>query len=946
MKLKLTAIAAFVTLISPLHAAIFILSNTVSGSGDSDALIQKADGSLLSGGIAAIGYFPVGYSISSNMSDIFTTLQNFNLITSVSVGGLSTSLGLRAPGYFEAEPFAGPAITDPSNLIGNQLYLFVGDGDTLASSTQVGLKQIAKIQDDVPNEQEYLANPKGGWLPVIGDFGSYIGNASGMGSSTYQTLQMEIIPLPSYMALTDSSPFGCGSVVGGGSYAAGGTATFSATPNAGYLFLGWDGDFSGRSNPFMYTFSVGSPMQFTLTAQFSRDTADDDNDGMGNYDELIVYGCDPLQPDSDGDGLRDGAEVQTHGTSPINPDTDGDGLMDGQEVNLFTGYSPSKSDTDGDLLPDGLEDYDGDSLGNLAELNVHRTDPIDSDTDNDGLADGFELGAGQFAVVYGRFTWLEASKDAIVRGGYLATFATEGEWEAMLHSLGEEVFYDIDGLWIGATDSAEEGVWTWLTGEPFTYTNWAPAEPNDFNNSDFAAVAGELAGWLGRWYDYRGTITRDGYLMESGYPSDPLVSDTDGDGLSDGGEHNLRTNPHQVDTDGDRLSDFEEVNATQTNPLLTDTDANGVVDANEDPDADGLTNFAEVRTYHTLPLNLDSDGDLLSDGQEVTLFGAYDPTRADTDGDNISDGDEDFDGDGLGNHVEFAVYHTDPIKPDTDGDSLNDSEELVMTSTNPLNPDTDGDATSDGNEDPDADELTNLDELRIHRTNPLKPDTDGDRLTDSQEAILFMGSYRPFEPDTDGDGISDGDEDFDGDGLVNHVELGVHHTDPLKPDTDDDGLSDSEELVIITSDPLKPDTDGDGISDASEDADADGLTNLVELRIHHTSPLNRDTNADGVYDGLAVRLKLNPLEDHKDLLAIVQNARKDFGLYSESDVIDLRPGSVRLALPTLPGGPLQLRIKVQRSTDLRTWLEAGEAVYEEPFNSEAYTSNFFRFAWE
>ena len=35
------------------------------------------------------------------------------------------------------------------------------------------------------------------------------------------------------------------------------------------------------------------------------------------------------------------------------------------------------------------------------------------------------------------------------------------------------------GPWLGATDVVQEGVWRWITGEAWTYSNWLPGEPNN-----------------------------------------------------------------------------------------------------------------------------------------------------------------------------------------------------------------------------------------------------------------------------------------------------------------------------------------------------------------------------------------------------------------------------------------------------------------------------------
>ena len=53
-------------------------------------------------------------------------------------------------------------------------------------------------------------------------------------------------------------------------------------------------------------------------------------------------------------------------------------------------------------------------------------------------------------------------------------------------------------------------------------------------------------------------------------------------GLSNRAEHRLGTNPRVSDTDGDGLSDGEEVLGTETDPNEVDTDADGVDDGNDD----------------------------------------------------------------------------------------------------------------------------------------------------------------------------------------------------------------------------------------------------------------------------------------------------------------------------------------------------------------------------
>ena len=184
------------------------------------------------------------------------------------------------------------------------------------------------------------------------------------------------------------------------------------------------------------------------------------------------------------------------------------------------------------------------------------------------------------------------------------------------------------------------------------------------------------------------------------------ADDDDNDGLTNGEERKLGTDPENPDTDGDGLKDGEEVHRYKTNPLQVDTDG------------DGLSDGDEVLKYHTDPLKVDTDGDGLSDGDEVLKYHT-DPLKMDTDGDGLTDGDE------------VLKYHTDPLKVDTDGDGLSDWDEVKTYNTDPNKTDTDGDGLSDG------------DEVKKYHTNPLKADTDGGGVPDGVEVQRGTNPLNP-----------------------------------------------------------------------------------------------------------------------------------------------------------------------------------------------------------
>ena len=108
-----------------------------------------------------------------------------------------------------------------------------------------------------------------------------------------------------------------GSVPSSANYAYDENVTLTATPSSGFVFSGWTGGKSSTVNP--YTFSIQQDL--SISGNFSQDTADDDGDGLTNYEELINLGTNPSNNDTDGDGFLDADEQKTTGLDPKTANT-------------------------------------------------------------------------------------------------------------------------------------------------------------------------------------------------------------------------------------------------------------------------------------------------------------------------------------------------------------------------------------------------------------------------------------------------------------------------------------------------------------------------------------------------------------------------------------------------------------------------------------------------
>jgi len=131
-------------------------------------------------------------------------------------------------------------------------------------------------------------------------------------------------------------------------------------------------------------------------------------------------------------------------------------------------------------------------------------------TDQDGAF--HEYGAYNFEAQ----SW-EASRDQVHDDWYLATITSRGEQESLIARL--------NGLsgeyWLGGSQAnsatAPSDDWSWVTGEAWDYTHWAPGEANDYSgpgSEQYLAVWSEYAEDAWQWNDEGCLSNISGFIAE------------------------------------------------------------------------------------------------------------------------------------------------------------------------------------------------------------------------------------------------------------------------------------------------------------------------------------------------------------------------------------------------------------------------------------------------
>lgn len=136
-----------------------------------------------------------------------------------------------------------------------------------------------------------------------------------------------------------------------------------------------------------------------------------------------------------------------------------------------------------------------------------------------------------YEYVAGPLTWADAKAAAEAMthngvSGHLATMTSTPETAFVVANVPDAVYHHGTfggGAWIGGIQTDESGLndegWEWVTGEPWSFTNWAGGEPNNAGPETVLQFWGSVGGWN----DALDTLLK-GYLVE--YDAVPVLAQT------------------------------------------------------------------------------------------------------------------------------------------------------------------------------------------------------------------------------------------------------------------------------------------------------------------------------------------------------------------------------------------------------------------------------------
>ena len=272
-----------------------------------------------------------------------------------------------------------------------------------------------------------------------------------------------------------------------------------------------------------------------------------------HFSDLLA--ANPDDPEATGDGDPDNDELTNIeefllGTDPRNPDTDGDDLLDGWEVaGLVLHFDRTEIPTSPAAPLPGESGFSGLVYG---PYQFQSSSTLYAD---DALS---EIGVVE--------TWTQTVETHDETWGITATTQETMERTGLYNAEGTLVFPD-DGWIVNESGGLVPNtpVTTGPTGSP------EPSWTQYFNH--------DLQIWVGT-FTSGSTVSTWWWVY-----TDPLSDDSDGDGMPDGWEYENWFNPKKAsdaaeDPDDDTLSNLLEY-LNGTNPWLSDTDGDGLSDSHE-----------------------------------------------------------------------------------------------------------------------------------------------------------------------------------------------------------------------------------------------------------------------------------------------------------------------------------------------------------------------------
>ena len=141
----------------------------------------------------------------------------------------------------------------------------------------------------------------------------------------------------------------------------------------------------------------------------------------------------------------------------------------------------------------------------------------------------------QTVPVPGGINWAGANASAIANNGYLCTITSDEENTFVANlvqadtNLSTYVNGGTWGPWLGGLQPPgspeSEGGWSWVSGEPWTFTAWSPGEPNNYGDEDRVMFyEGSETTNVTHWNDQNHDALLPGYIIEyDSFPADSTI---------------------------------------------------------------------------------------------------------------------------------------------------------------------------------------------------------------------------------------------------------------------------------------------------------------------------------------------------------------------------------------------------------------------------------------